>query len=198
MSKRPPYQWLADIGSVVLVAFVVAAYRFFPQSTPSWTFTLASILSIVVLVAVVTELYLMYRDYRAGYFYPMRNASLFVLLLSVIGIPAYLLYAWVTGMYLGPATLLLIPVFLTLVTRNLFRVRLDGLSLRAKTGFRSPREVPLFNIAEVIFQDDKITVRPDGHPPIHLLRVFFFPSHWHAIRTRLTTIRGSDSRRPVE
>ncbi|WP_116107110.1 hypothetical protein [Lewinella sp. IMCC34191] len=191
MSKRPPYQWLADAGSIALVIFVVVAYRFYPQSTPSWTFTLASLLAIAVLVAVVTELYLMYRDYRAGYFYPMRNASLFLLLLSLLAIPAYLLYAWVTGLYLGPATLLLIPVFLTLVTRNLFRVRLDSLSLRAKTGFRSPREVPLFNIEQVIVEDDKITVLPDGQSSIHLLRVFFFPSHWEAIRTRLTSLRGA-------
>ena len=191
MSRRPPYQWLADGGSIALVAFVIVAYRFFPQSTPSWTFTLASLLAILVLVAVVTELVLMFRDYRAGYFYPMRNASFFLLLVSLIAVPVYLVYAWITGLYLGPATLLLIPVFLTLVTRNLFRVRLDSLSLRTKTGFRGPREVPLFNIAEVTVTDDKITVHPDGQPPIHLLRVFFFPAHWDAIRTRLSTLRGS-------
>ena len=191
MSRRPPYQWLADGGSIALVVFVIVAYRFFPQSTPSWTFTLASLLAILVLVAVVTELVLMFRDYRAGYFYPMRNASFFLLLVSLIAVPVYLVYAWITGLYLGPATLLLIPVFLTLVTRNLFRVRLDSLSLRTKTGFRGPREVPLFNIAEVTVTDDKITVHPDGQPPIHLLRVFFFPAHWDAIRTRLSTLRGS-------
>ncbi|PPK87504.1 hypothetical protein CLV84_0447 [Neolewinella xylanilytica] len=198
MSYRPPYQWLADVGSVILVLFVVVAYRFYPQSTPSWSFTLASLLAIAVLVAVSTELYLMLRDYRAGYFYPMRNASLFVLLLSLFGIPAYLIYAWITGLYLGPATLLLVPVFLTLVTRNLFRVRLDGLSLRAKTGFGSPREVALFNVEEVKLEEDKITVESGGQPPIQLLRVFFFPVHWKAIRTRLSTLRGSGLHRPVE
>lgn len=191
MSRKPPYQWLADVGSIALVIFVVVAYRFFPQSTPSWTFTLASLLAILVLVCVGTELVLMFKDYRAGYFYPMRNASLFLLLLSLIAVPLYLVYAWVTGLYLGPATLLLIPVFLTLVTRNLFRVRLDSLSLRTKTGFRGPREVPLFNIEEVIVAEDRITVRPEGQAPIHLLRVFFFPTHWDAIRTRLATLRGS-------
>ena len=191
MSRKPPYQWLADVGSIALVVFVIAAYRFFPQSMPSWTFTLASLLAVLVLVAVVTELVLMFRDYRAGYFYPMRNASFFLLLLSLLAVPAYLAYAWITGLYLGPATLLLIPVYLTLVTRNLFRVRLDSLSLRTKTGFRAPREVPLFNIEEVIVAEDKITVRPDGQPPIQLLRVFFFPTHWEAIRTRLSSLRGS-------
>ena len=188
MMKRPPYQWLADAGSIILVVFVVVAYRFFPQSTPSWAFTVTSVLAVAVLVAVITELTLMFRDYRAGYFFPMRNASLFMLLLSLAGIPLYLLYAWITGLYLGPATLLLIPVFLTLVTRNLFRVRLDSLSLRAKTGFRSPREVPLFKVEEVSFEEDKITIHPDGQPPIQLLRVFFFPVHWKAIRTRLTAL----------
>lgn len=192
MKQRPPYQWLADLGSIILVLFVVAAYRLFPAVTPSWAFTLAALLAIAVLVAIGTELYLMFRAYRAGQFFPMRNASFFVLMLSLVGLPLYLLYAWASGAYLGPATLLLVPVFLTLTTRNLFRVQLDSLSLRAKTGFRSPREVALFNIQDVRVEDDKIVVLPDGgDPPIQLLRVFFFPAHWEAIRSRLATIRGS-------
>ncbi len=197
MRNKPPYQWLADAGSVALVLFVVVAYRFLPQSTPSWMFTLFSLLAIAVLVAVLTEVFLMIRDYRAGYFFPMRNASLFVLLLSLAGIPLYLIYAWVTGLYLGPATLLLVPVFLTLATRNLFRVRLDNLSLRAKTGFRAPKEIALFNITEVDLGEDKIIIRSDHQPPIQLLRVFFFPSHWNDLRIRLSTLRGSNSRQPL-
>ena len=191
MSKRPPYQYLADAGSIALVVFVVAAYRFFPGRVPDWAFTLAALAAVGVLACVGTELYLMYRDYRGGHFFPLRNASFFVLLLSLGGIPLYLLYAWVTGAYLGPATLLLVPVFITLATRNLFRVRLDSLSLRAKTGFRSPREVALFNIGTVDLTEQKITVRPDGQPPIELLRVFFFPAHWEIIRGRLANLRGS-------
>ena len=193
MSRRPPYQYLADVGSIALVLFVVAAYRFFPGSVPDWAFTLAAVAAVGVLVCVVTELYLMYRDYRQGHFFPLRNASFFVLLLSLGGIPLYLLYAWFTGAYLGPATLLLVPVFLTLTTRNLFRVRLDSLSLRAKTGFRSPREVALFNIDEVEQNEDRITVRADGQTPIVLLRVFFFPAHWEAIRGRLENFRNPGS-----
>ena len=191
MSQRPPYQYLADAGSIALVGFVVAAYRFFPGSLPDWAFTLAALVAVGVLVCVLTELYLMYRDYRQGHFFPLRNASFFVLMLSLGGIPLYLLYAWVAGTYLGPATLLLVPVFLTLATRNLFRVRLDSLSLRAKTGFRSPREIALFNISEVEATDQKITVRADGQAPVELLRVFFFPSHWELIRRRLGNLRDS-------
>ncbi|THH39264.1 hypothetical protein [Neolewinella litorea] len=183
--KTPPYQLIATVGSILLVAFVLAAYRFFPGQLPPWTFTLAWVVAALVLLGTVMELWLMWRDYRAGYLFPMRNASLFILLFSVIGLPAYLVFAGATGRELGPATLLLVPVFLAFATRNLFRVRIDNLTLQAKTGFRAPVEVPLFQITEVSGTEDKITVHSEGHRPVQLLRVFFLASHWRALRDRL-------------
>ncbi len=184
--RTPPYQLIANVGSILLVAFVLAAYRFFPGQLPDWSFTLAWVVAALVLVGVLTELWLMWQAYRAGQFFPMRNASLFVLLFSLVGIPVYLLYAAATDQYLGPATLLLIPVFLAFAVRNLFRVHLDSISLRAKTGFRAPVEVPLFSISSVEETDDKLTVHSDTRQPIQLLRVFFLPSHWQTLRERLT------------
>ncbi|WP_116126120.1 hypothetical protein [Lewinella sp. IMCC34183] len=186
--KTPPYQLIATVGSILLVAFVLAAYRFFPGGMPGWSFTLAWIVAALVLAATVTELWLLWRDYRAGLLFPMRNASLFILLFSVVGLPAYLVFAGVTGRELGPATLLLVPVFLSFATRNLFRVRIDNLTLRAKTGFRAPVEVPLFSISDVSVTDDRITVESDDHRPVQLLRVFFLARHWAALRERLTAL----------
>ena len=191
MMKAPPYQLVATVGSVLLVAFVVAAYRFFPGTLPAWSFTLAWVVAALVLLATLTELYLLYRDYRAGYLYPMRNASLFILLFSVVGLPAYLIFAGVTGRELGPATLLLVPVFLTFATRNLFRVRLDSLTLQTKTGFRAPVEMPLFSISGVDVADDRITIQADGRRPVQLLRVFFLRRHWEALRERLSALAAA-------
>ena len=138
-----------------------------------------------VLIGVLTELYFYLRDYRAGVLFPMRNASLFILLLSVVGLPLYLIYLAISGQPPGPSTLLLVPVLLAFATRNLFRVRIDNLSVRAKTGFRAPIEVPLFRVEDVAMSDDRITITSDTGRPIHLLRAFFFPRHWAGLVERL-------------
>ncbi len=186
--KAPPYQLIATVGSIGLVAFVLAAYRFFPGQVPDWAFTLAWCLAAAVLLGTLTELWLMWRDYRGGVLFPMRNASLFILLFSLVGLPAYLLFAWYTGRELGPSTLLLVPVFLAFATRNLFRVRLDNLSLAAKTGFRAPVEIPLFSISDVRLTDDRLTVQSDDGRTVTLLRAFFLPSHWNELRGRLEAL----------
>lgn len=190
MNRRPPYQLLADLGSVALVIFVVCAYSLFPGRVPGWAFTVAWWVSGLVLLGAVTELILLYRDYRAGILFPMRNASFFLLLLTVVGLPVYIIYTAVRGDYLGPATLLLVPVFLTLTIRNLFRVRLDVATLQAKTGFRAPTEIPLFNIENVAIGEDRVTVTAPGQRPIELLRVFFFQEHWDALVAKLRNYRS--------
>lgn len=186
--RQAPYRTTADVGSVLLVLFVIAAYRFFPGRLPGWSFTLAYIVSVLVLTGVLTELYFYLRDYRAGLLFPMRNASLLILLLSVIGLPLYLVYLLSTGQNPGPSTLLLVPVLLTFATRNLFRVRIDNLSVRAKTGFRAPIEVPLFRIEDVVVREDRITVTSGTERPIHLLRSFFFSKHWARIVEKLEKV----------
>ncbi|NJB87412.1 hypothetical protein GGR26_003192 [Lewinella marina] len=184
--RTPPYRLVATVGSILLIAFILAAYRFFPGQLPGWSFALAWVVAALVLLGTLAELWLMWRDYRAGFLFPMRNASLFILLFSLVGLPAYLVFAGVTGRDLGPSTLLLAPVFLAFATRNLFRVRIDQLSLLAKTGFRAPVEVPLFRITDVAVTDDRITIESDGQRPVQLLRVFFLPGHWRQLRERLT------------
>lgn len=185
MSRRPPYQLIADVGSVALVVFVILAFRFFPGEVPAWAFSLAYGVAALVLIGVVTELYFFWRDYRAGVLFPMRNASLFILLLCIVGLPLYLAYLAATGQPPGASTLLIVPVMLTFATRNLFRVRIDSLSVRAKTGFRAPIEVPLFRVEDVAVSDDRLIITSDTGRPIHLLRAFFFPSHWAAIVEKL-------------
>ncbi|MCP9234486.1 hypothetical protein [Lewinella sp. JB7] len=190
--KTPPYQLIANVGSILLVLFVIAAYRFLPGRMPEWAFSVAWLVAGLVTASLVTELWLLFRDYRAGVLFPMRNASLFILLFSIIGIPAYLVYAAIAGEDLGPSTLLLLPVFLSFAVRNLFRVRLDNLTFRAKTGFRSPVEVPLFGITGVEQDDRSITVRSEHQRPVKLLRAFFFPGHWKRLSAKLSGL----SRRP--
>ncbi|CAH1001319.1 hypothetical protein LEM8419_02220 [Neolewinella maritima] len=190
MNRQPPYKLIPDVGSIALVVFVLIAYSFLPGQVPDWAFGLAWFVAALIMVGTVTELFLLYRDYKAGILFPMRNASLFVLLATVVGMPLYLIYTSVRGDYLGPSTLLLIPVFFTLVLRNLFRVRLDMVSLQAKTGFRGPTEVPLFKIEDVAVTDDRITISATGKRPIQLLRVFFFSEHWQALVAKLSAYRN--------
>ena len=193
MSRRPPYQLVADVGSVLLVVFIILAYRFFPAQVPGWAFRLAYVVAGLVLLGVGTELYLFWRDYRAGVLFPMRNASLFILLLSLVGLPLYLVYLFASGQDPGPSTLLLVPVLLAFATRNLFRVRIDELSVRAKTGFRAPIEVLLFQLEEVAVGEDRITITSATQRPIYLLRAFFFRRHWAGLVEKLKEISQNTS-----
>ncbi|MBB4079001.1 hypothetical protein GGR28_001618 [Lewinella aquimaris] len=184
--KTPPYQLIANVGSILLVMFVIAAYRFLPGRMPEWGFSLAWVVAGLVTASLAIELWLLWRDFRSGVLFPMRNASLFILLLSVVGMPTYLIYLLFTGQDPGPSTLLLLPVFLAFAVRNLFRIRIDNLTLRAKTGFRSPVEFPLFDITAVEQDDRSITVQSENGRTVRLLRAFFFPGHWERLSTKLS------------
>ncbi|MEL7163389.1 MAG: hypothetical protein AAFN92_21710, partial [Bacteroidota bacterium] len=136
-------------------------------------------------VALRMEIGILFRDYRRGHLFPLRNATFFIVCLSVIAIPLLALYEIFVGPYLQTTTLLLIPVFLWMCTQNLFRVRIDNVSFLAKMGFRAPTEVPLFRITKVEEDERGIDVVTDEGKTVRLLRPFFFPAVWEQLRERL-------------
>jgi hypothetical protein len=75
-----------------------------------------------------------------------------------------------------------------MLVRNLFRVKIDSVTLEAKTGFRSPTHVPLFEVANVEETEGGINIHTTEGKEIRLLRAFFFPGIWKKLRERLMQV----------
>ncbi|MFK8163119.1 MAG: hypothetical protein AB8H12_11705 [Lewinella sp.] len=190
--KTPPYQLIGWGGSLLLVILVGYFYQFQEGRVGGFWMGLMSAVSFAVLLMAVMEIWILVTDYQKGHLFPMRNATFFLTGLTVIALPVLGIYATLTGQALEPSTLLLLPVFLFMLVRNLFRVKIDGVSLEAKTGFRSPTYVPLFDVANVEETEGSITIRTTEGKEIRFLRAFFFPGIWKKMQERLKQV-GSPS-----
>ena len=185
LKKIPPYQIIATVGSFLLVGFVLWAYNFTVDDVPAWTLNVAIFLAALVMVMTLLGLGQLFADYRKGYLFPLRNATLFLTILSLIAIPAIFVWEAVVPGTVQPPTLLLLPVFLFMISRNLFRVKIDNVALEAKLGFGKPVYIPLFKITSVQEDDSGITLSRSEGGDIRLLRVFFFAETWARLRDRL-------------
>lgn len=183
--KIPPYQLIGWGGSILLVILVGYFYQFNDGRVGGFWMGLMAATSFAVLLMAVLEIWTLVTDYQKGHLFPMRNATFFLTGLTVIGMPILGIYAAVTGQAIEPSTLLLIPVFLFMLVRNLFRVKIDSVSLEAKTGFRAPTYVTLFNVTKVEESEGGITIQTSEGKEIRLLRAFFFPGIWDKLRERL-------------
>lgn len=152
---------------------------------------LMAALSFTALLMFALEVWKLVDDYQSGHLFPMRNATFFVVCFSVIALPVLGVYGAVTGQSLEASTTLLVPVFLFMAVRNVFRVTLDGVGLEAKTGFRAPTYVPLFDITRVEETDRGIHIHTAKGKDIRLFRAFFFPANWERLRERLSML-GDD------
>lgn len=188
----PPYQRIGWYGSIALVITVAYYYQFrVGELSGFWDAFFQTLMigfSAAVLLMAALEISTLIKDYRSGYLFPMRNATFFVVCLSVIALPVIGLYQLFGGEGFHPSTVLLIPVFLWMCVRNLFRVKIDHVSFMAKTGFRPPLEVPLFRIASVTEDDRGINITTDEGKEVRLLRPFFFPVIWENLRERLSAL----------
>ena len=188
LKKYPPYQIIAFVGSLLLVAFVVWAYRFRAGAVPGWTLNAAIFVAALVTAMTALGLWQLISDYRKGYLFPLRNATLFLTIFSALAIPVLVVWEMIQPGSMSDSTLLLLPIFLFMVSRNLFRIKIDNVALETKLGLRAPTYVPLFNITRVEEDEGGITIcRSDGDD-VRLLRVFFFKRDWERMRERLTNL----------
>lgn len=191
LKKIPPYQIIATVGSLLLVAFVLWAYNFAGGDFPDWTFNAAIVVAALVTVMTLLGLWQLYTDYQNGYLFPLRNATLFLTILSVIAIPFFLVWEALVPNTVQPSTLLLLPVFLFMISRNLFYVKVNAVALETKLGFTRSAFVPLFKITKITEDERSIIIsRSDGND-IRLLRMFFFAGTWEKLKASLVESRQS-------
>ncbi|MFT5999448.1 MAG: hypothetical protein ACI81P_001906 [Neolewinella sp.] len=186
--KIPPYQLIGWGGSILLVILVGYFYQFQDGRVGGFGMGLMAATSFAVLLMATLEIWNLVTDYQKGHLFPMRNATFFLTILTVIGLPILGVYGAVTGQALEPSTLLLVPVFLFMLVRNLFRVKIDSVALEAKTGFRAPAYVTLFDVTKVEETEGAISIHTSEGKEIRLLRAFFFPSVWEKLRERLSRL----------
>lgn len=188
--KIPPYQLIGWGGSILLIILVGYFYQFKDGRVGGFWMGLMSATSFVVLLMAVLEIWKLVTDYQQGHLFPMRNATFFLTILTIIGLPILGIYGAATGQALEASTMLLVPVFLFMLVRNLFRVRIDSVAFEAKTGFRAPAYVPLFEISKVEETESGISIQTNGGKEIRLLRAFFFPAIWEKLRERLSKLNS--------
>lgn len=186
--KIPPYQLIGWGGSILLVILVGYFYQFQDGLVGGFWMGLMSAVSFAVLLMAVLEIWMMVTDYQKGHLFPMRNATFFLTGLTIIGLPILGIYGALTGQALEPSTMLVVPVFLFMLVRNLFRVKIDSVAFEAKTGFRSPTYVPLFEVSNVEENEGGVNIRTAGGKEIRLLRAFFFPGMWKKLLERLRQV----------
>lgn len=170
---------------VILVSYF---YQFQDGRVGGFWMGLMAAISFAVLLMAVMEIWILVTDYQKGHLFPMRNATFFLTGLTIIGMPILGIYAAVTGQALEPSTLLLVPVFLFMLVRNLFRVKINSVALEAKTGFRAPAYVILFDVTKVEETEGGINIHTAEGKEIRLLRAFFFPAMWEKLRERLMQV----------
>lgn len=186
--KIPPYQLIGWAGSILVVLLVGYFYQLHDGTVGGFWMGLMSAASFAVLLMAALEIWSLVNDYQQGHLFPMRNATFFLTGLTIIALPVLGVYAAINGQALEPSTLLLIPVFLFMMVRNLFRVKIDSVALEAKTGFRAPFYVPLFDITKVEETPGGINIQTAEGKEIRLLQAFFFPGIWGKLRERLNSL----------
>ncbi|MEM9260497.1 MAG: hypothetical protein AAGA62_12680 [Bacteroidota bacterium] len=190
--NMPPYQRIGWFGSILLVITVAYYYQFRSgELSGFWDAFFHTIMigsSLVVLLMAVLEIGTMVQDYRQGFLYPMRTMTLFVSALTLLAMPILLVGYLLEAFIFHPSTMLLLPVFLYMCIRAIFRVRIDNVSLYAKVGFRPAYDLPLFGIQRVTETERNITIETSEGQQIVLLRAFFFPTIWEKLRERLSAL----------
>jgi len=188
LKKTPPYQLIGWVCAILVVLLVGYFFQFHEGAVGGLWMGLMSTFSFVVLLMFVLEVWKLVGQYQEGYLFPMRNATFFVVCLSVVALPILGVYGAITGRTLQISTMLLIPVFLWMAVRNLFRVTIDGVAMEAKTGFRAPLYVPLFDIKRVEETESGLLIETNEGKEVRLLRAFFFERVWERLRTRLGSL----------
>ncbi|TXF89927.1 hypothetical protein FUA23_08185 [Neolewinella aurantiaca] len=184
--KKPaPYKTIGWVSAFAVVIGVFCVSQFASGQFHPAVLGFLVFCSVAVLLMFALEVYRLYKDYAAGYLFPVRNLTFFIVCLSFIALPAMGIYGMVTGTTLGAANTLLVPVFLWLVVNNLFYVRLDSVGLESKSGFFTSRYVPLFDVTNVEESEGGLIVSQAEGPDIRLFRAFFFGAHWKVLRERL-------------
>lgn len=186
--KTPPYKAIGWVCSVLVVALVVYFFHFQAGVVSGFWLGLTATFAFVVLLMFALEVYRLYQAYAAGHLMPMRNATLIIVMLSVVAIPFLGIYGAATGYTIGTANMLLVPVFLWMAVRNIFYLKMDDIGLEAKLGLRAPTYVPLFEIASAEETERMIHIKTANGKDIRVFRAFFFERHWERLRERLKSL----------
>lgn len=185
MQHLAPYQKIGLAAALLVVVLVVWMYQFRTDLPAAWMLWSAGGFSGLAFLSGVMEAAVLYREYRRGHLFPMRNATFFMAAFTLLAYPLVLIYQLIGQPFLHLGNLLLVPVLLLFLLRGLFKVRMDDVQFAAKTGFRAPYRVPIYRIVSVEVTDRRIVVTSDEGREIHLLRAFFFARHWATLRKKL-------------
>ena len=188
--KTPPYQVIGWLNAIIVVVAIAAITQLNDGKLSSFWLGFLAVSSLATLLMFLVDVYQKYTDWQAGHLFPMRNATFFVVGLSIVALPLLGVYAAVTGYSIGAFNLLLIPVFLWMAVRNLFYVKIDSVLLEVKNGFRPAQTVPLFDVRQLVDNDSNLVVKPTEGRDILLLRPFFFPGVWSRMVARLREVAG--------
>ncbi len=172
----------------MVIAYVFWAYSLAEDAVPAWTLHLATFVAALVAVMTLLGLWQLWQQYKKGYLYPLRNATLFLTILSLVAIPLVTVWEVIVPGSVQTSTLLLLPVFLFMISRSIFRIKIDQVALEAKLGFGQPIYIPLYNITSVTEDESSITISRSNGADIRLLRVFFFAATWERLRERFAQL----------
>lgn len=176
-----PYQQYARSLSAILVLLLL--YFFLDADPAGWMITLGGILCCLVLAAAIINAWFLTQEYRKGELYLLNAPSLYVGLFSLLAFPVLLLGRMETTNWLFFYVLLFYHF-----TENIFRVRMDDVSLTVHTGFGNKREVPLFSIHSIILEEDFIEARADGGQLFRLEKRRFFVGSWQRLKRDLAAL----------
>ncbi len=185
-----PYQKVAFVCYLSLPVFIVVNYYLLPDRLPDWLGTIAWVLAGYLLIAFFVEGYLLVSDYLAGRLFPLRNMTFFVTVFSLVAVPLLGVFFWMRGEYYAAPTVLLIPVFFYYCVTHLHFVRIDKVSLQAKTGFGAPVDVPLFGLERIEVGEEEIVADAGSGVGIRLLRGYFFKKDWQQLRRRMKELQN--------
>ncbi|MEO0731738.1 MAG: hypothetical protein AAFZ52_02815 [Bacteroidota bacterium] len=191
----PPYRKIGWACVFILLLGIIFFYEgaYFPERMSERSLAIARgavvVVSVVLALMCTLALGILLRDYRRGHLFLLRNISLLLFgLAGVVIIPAILIYEIVTGSYVDPRTLLIIPMALWMLIQNLSWVLIDNVRFLVRMGMADGLEAPLFRISQVTEDERGLKVVIDGGEPIPLLRAFFSAKVWTRLRARLLSL----------
>lgn len=176
-----PYQRYSRILSFILVALV--ALLFLWPTAPAFLVTIGYALATLVFAAFLLDAYFLFKDFQKRHLFFIRNTSLLISVFTSLLFPFLLAFNPPTQPELW---LIFYPVFLSYSISNLFRVRMDQVSMSIKTGVGKPQEITLFQIEQTLLTEEHVDIMLNNGEQFRLEGSHFFSSDWVRLRERLS------------
>lgn len=183
-----PYQRYARYASIALLLFLLAVYAV-PELVPNFLRHLGSGLAILLLLAFGLNLGLMIRDLAKDQLIIVRNATLYVGLLSTVVIVYWAFDDLFSGQGFGFPLWWLAALFLFQFTENLFRIRMDAVGLEIKLSPATPTNLTWFDLGDVKIGETSIeAVRISSNERLALYRSTFSARQWKLLTDRFSRL----------